>query len=292
MDAITIISLLTLGMNSLAYSSGTNFLFEDVTLVSTHSLVKTFGYYDKYFINASYYSYEAMHFDGTDNAMLEDPYAISHTGITKIANSSYYYNCHSFAWLYEGELSLVPSDSSELYSLTDNGVDTLRSSFIYAYNCATSCIEYTSPSTISNTSSISIGDIVMYDNPYDPNQNKFWHSGVVISTSTNINNVLVRSKWSMYGVYEHSILNCPYYSPGGPNNLFNGFPESKIRIYKINHNKTYDRSTATHHFYKTSCCGKTIKSVHTFSLVNNKMVCSTCGYISNISPYSTEDVEI
>ena len=132
---------------------------------------------------------------------------------------TYTFNCHSFAWLYDGELSNVPS----VRYCVDDPYPFISS----APYCCSSYVEYQYPSLIADASSINVGDIIVYyDVDQSSNASAISHSAVVTSSSSNIYNVMVRSKWRFGGTYNHSIFACPYYIPPAIDN-----DESKIRVY-------------------------------------------------------------
>ena len=245
----------------LAYSNNTVFSFDDVTFVQSHyanaynpsSNNSIIGFYDGYQINGDYFSYDVLRFYGTDYTNLVNSYAYNHSStVTQVAASTFYYNCHTFAWLYEGDINLVPNNTSDLYVM--NYPSSLYK-YNQNYNCAGgSYTHFDAPSQISSTSFINVGDIIVYYDPVDQSSNTIVHSAVVIQTAQNIEDVVVIGKWGVYGVYVHTIFDCPYYVPAisaGSQST----TESDIDICNVNHTKVYDRATAAYHFYKTTCCG-------------------------------------
>ncbi|MBO7402086.1 MAG: hypothetical protein J6U10_03740 [Lachnospiraceae bacterium] len=99
-------------------------------------------------------------------------------GLSPVYSPSSRYNCHSYAW----------------YRMKNNNTYWIDypDSFRYDPVCST-----------VNASSVQAKDIVVYfDHDGTP-----LHSGVVWSVTGG--NVIIRSKWGPYGVYDHSISNVP-----------------------------------------------------------------------------------
>ena len=117
---------------------------------------------------------------------------------TRISTATRKYNCHSYAW--------YSSSTSNSYWMDDPS----------AYYKDGSYVEVTTPKS---------GDIICYfdDNgtPNNFSDDINIHSGIVLSYDSSIspngvcgtsNQVVVRSKWGAYGLYEHNGDYCPYVS--------------------------------------------------------------------------------
>ncbi|MDE7385486.1 MAG: hypothetical protein K2M84_06995, partial [Anaeroplasmataceae bacterium] len=115
---------------------------------------------------------------------------------TRLRSATRKYNCHSYAW--------YSSSTSNTYWMDDPSLYYKDGS-------------YTEVRTPQN------GDIICYfdDNgtPNDFSDDTNLHSGIVISYNSSVssngicgnsNQVVVRSKWGAYGLYEHNGDYCPY----------------------------------------------------------------------------------
>lgn len=194
---------------------------------------------------------------------------------------SYTYNCHSFAWLYDGNVSNIPSLNDRCCVDDPSPFINLMPYCYYDYD------EYQNPSQIADASSICVGDIIVY---YDVDQSSsnaiISHSAVVTESSSNINSVMVRSKWRFGGVYNHTIFACPYYTPayslGWQSN-----DESTIGVFKISHSLHYEYVSPLKHSVSTNCCGRNMGlKNHSFVYLNGSYYCSKCNFQTNILPYS------
>lgn len=291
LESLFFVSLLTLNLTGLR-SQNVTISFDGASFIQSNYYEDDWHsgiFYDLYFNELSPQNgYSLLHLSSPDNTTMVHPNINNFPNATLISNftSSHYYNCHSFAWLYEGSLNYVPTNTNELYWLN---------SPYYLYKplssnpvkCISSFSNYTSPSSIEDSSFINTGDIIVYYDVVDPDGPPIiCHSAVVIQTSSTISQIVVRSKWREYGIYEHKIFECPYYSPanfaGGLSNV-----ETPIDVCHINH--TYTHSTNNlYHIATSLCCGKTIREPHSFVMVGRRFVCSICGYISMYEPYNNE----
>lgn len=107
-------------------------------------------------------------------------------GGTRISEPTVKYNCHSYAW--------VSRSTSNKYWL-DN---------VAAY--------ISDPAAVSIISDVRLarpGDIIFWDT----NNTKYEHSAVIEQVSgSEVKDIYVTSKWGEAGLYQHNVLNCPYYS--------------------------------------------------------------------------------
>ena len=275
----------TLGIPNIIY----DVTFDNVSYVGSYPNSTNGKDYDIYNINTAIggKTYQVLHLNDTDDTTLTASLN-SHPGadLCEGSTSSYKYNCHAFAWLYDGKVSRVPTSSDNLFWVND------PTPFLEGtYKCVSSYGYYDEPSTISDASFIHVGDIIIYCNPFDPELNDYYHSAVVISASSNINNIRVRSKWSFLPVYEHNIFDGYAYAAAG----YRGgiyYPESNMYICHVNHSCVYDTLNVLYHYCYTICCGRTFKANHNYTLVGNRYICSECGYISFYEPYGGGEVDI
>ncbi len=169
------------------------------------------------------------------------------------------YNCHSYAWY-----SLDPGneywiDCPDLFYQT--GI---------RYN------EVTTPQ---------VGDIICYYNIYGDNL----HSGIVTAVNQqssyngcgSANTVMVKSKWGMFGVYNHNGYECPYtaYGSSGPENTavyVSYFREHTHSLQYQNVTTSYDhRATCT-------TCGHSYLEPHNWRTTNNIFYsCIDCHVITD-----------
>ncbi len=263
-----------LSCNSLALRA-VNFVysFDNVVLTDYHTEDPNC---DKYsIISYTGKSYNVKKFIGVDNPYLIPDDIANYNSTVQLTESTLYYNCHSFAWLYDGNLDCVPNSTDNLYIL--NNPYNLYNSSPYQ-DCAT-YNHYANPSAITDMSLINVGDIVVYYEVGYPVVKERIHSAVVTSVGNTISNVTVISKWGNYPVYQHLIFDCMYYCPPVPVSA-----ETHIDICHVNHSYSFKNSNAYYHFYETSCCGKTKRSPHNFIQSGFRYVCSVCGYAS-FDPY-------
>lgn len=110
----------------------------------------------------------------------EEEYSKIYSNNIKLSDRSPLYNCHSYAWHLQSTNNHVWIDSPDAKGYLSDGY----------------CFHVGSPG---------VGRKIVYfkDN------NIMNHSGVVDSIIGN--NVYVKSKWGMAGLYKHLVADCPYY---------------------------------------------------------------------------------
>ncbi len=96
---------------------------------------------------------------------------------TRLRSATYKYNCHSYAW--------YSTSSSNIWWMDNPG-------------------RYMSDGSYTKQSSAASGQKIYY--PMPGNQ----HSGII--TSVNGSSIMLNSKWGAYGLYNHSVIYCPYFS--------------------------------------------------------------------------------
>lgn len=209
----------------------------------------------------------ALKYIGTAVPPNNHPLISNFSTANKIENSSYFYNCHSYAWYFGGSINGVMQ--SELLAIND------PYSF---YSVAPRC-----SSTVATPAE---NDIAIYwDCPCLPNSTVPSHSAIITSApSNNYNQITVKSKWGIYGVYTHRLSDCPYYNmalhapisnPEGPKNC-----QGKILYYRISHQYTHYEffNIGTHKVKCHACGGGSYTQHHNFYFSNGVYICSGCGY--------------
>lgn len=145
-----------------------------------------------------------------------------------IYSSSYYYNCHSYAWYLHGDIN---SHYPQL--CFDNGKDFR-----------------TSPTCADEVTTPKVGDIVVYtDNDAFHEKGPELHSAIVtsVSSGTSYDQITVKSKWGVYGVYSHKLSECPYYTNRTEGNTTY---KTKITYYRLTHQYILDGN-----YYYCKGCG-------------------------------------
>lgn len=253
---------------------------------------------------------DALKYVGSDTPASSHPNESHFSGITKVKASSYYYNCHGFAWYFCGKTNGITN--AKAFIVYSGGVDEYISLDCYTIETHCNNVPCDELTDSQYRSYISPGDVIVYVND-DPGHNpKYTHSAVVLSVSSS--EIRVISKWGEYCVYSHSVVNCPYSASRDPSNL-NG--KCNVKVYHPSHfssgtvyiNNTVipnAASSSTYEFdryvgynmekHKMLCdCGRAYKlQSHSFvHLAGPRYKCSKCGciYDSGISPDSLDPTE-
>lgn len=154
----------------------------------------------------------------------------------KVANASWYYNCHSYAWYYGGSTAGI-RESSMICIDDPKGFYTSRT--------PPTCARPLSRSTPR------AGDIAVYEACRClPLQTYEIHSAIITNVAGSrdeYEKITVRSKWGRHGVYTHKLSDCPYYS-ASHNCQFSG--KTKIHYYRIVHQWILSNGV-----YQCSLCG-------------------------------------
>lgn len=145
---------------------------------------------------------------------------------TKLLGSSYRYNCTSYAWYLHGDAnSHTPQLNFE----------------------SSSCFRTLLPSCATKVSTPKVGDIAVYYN-----RNTFpeeQHSAIItsVSSGTSHDQITVKSKWGIYGVYSHKLSDCPYYfnQTSGTTSY-----QTDIEYYRLSHLYVLDGN-----YYYCKGCG-------------------------------------
>ena len=205
---------------------------------------------------------------------------------TKIGNSSHFYNCHSYAWLYHGNMSSVSTSIQYWFN---------KPYELYSGNttCYTRIYQCVSPSSISS-SNIQVGDIFLWHYasgsdiisiPFGEGQNDSPHSAVVSSIQNGV--IYLKSKWGEYGIYLHTLYAHPYvYDYTNSSSVYR-----PITVFRPNHTitPTLDPANPTYiclneSFHRTLCsqCGRYVVSTdsHNFVTIGGSIQrCTKCHYI-------------
>ena len=159
-----------------------------------------------------------------------------HPSATQVGAASFYYNCHAYSWCFNADTTW--QGNANLYCINEDIVSSFvqnRGDLLACYSDVLSN-EREYPSDI-DASLIKVGDIITYHS--DPNlearDNMPNHSATVIQTASNIEDIVVRSKWGYYGVYTHKLLDCPYYTSPMHEGIYDS-DGSKLRVHRANSN--------------------------------------------------------
>ena len=207
----------------------------------------------------------------------------NHPSAVYVSPESYYYNCHSFAWYFDGNINNINSNTN----LSFNN----PSPFIADYpSCASMILDKFVPSEhLDYASYIQTGDIILYyATEFDrySSLSAITHSAVVTSTNTSLNYVNCISKWGNHAVYTHLALDCNYYHPA-----LLQYTETEISVYRPNHTYAFSNPTALRHKCTSYCCGRVKYEPHHFvPYTNTTYICTDCNYISGNIFYSEDDI--
>lgn len=192
-------------------------------------------------------------------------------------SSSYRYNCHAFSWYFGGDVSGIAN--SDLLQIPDP-----KRFYKYGY----------SPYCVTEVGTPRKGDIVIYIpcscQSEAHSQKKPVHSATILSVSGSTHNkIIVRSKWGIFGEYQHAISECPYYLsilPHGDSSCSPG----RIEYYRPSHQfSSYKPLNTGFHNVICYCCGViSHKEPHSFIYSAGIYRCSKCGF-KQVSPSSYEE---
>ena len=221
------------------------------------------------------------------------------------------YNCHTFSFIYDGNVSCFSMLSNSEIFLIDDSIDKL----LPPYN---PCIR-----RVNSLNELTTGDIIVYeqlagDGTFGLDQ--YWHSGIVTALTTtieevdsvpqrvvDINSVKVLSKWGTDDLYYHYALDCPYGDLSSNDmNITYQLDDSiemdiQIHYFRPSHRYTYTAkiipaprpslpSYSTHHFAKCSQCGAFHYEVHHYvANGSGTFSCADCGYFSGVTIHKVED---
>ncbi len=164
-----------------------------------------------------------------------------HPSATQVGAASFYYNCHAYSWCFNADTTW--QGNSSLYRIGAGIISSFTKDLDGSPACYSNVLsnaqEY--PSDI-DASLIKVGDIITYYTDFDQ-QGGDWtldHSATVIQTASNIEDIVVRSKWGFFGVYTHKLLDCPFY--GGPvdkGNIHSNGSQLSVHRANSNHKTTF-----------------------------------------------------
>lgn len=144
----------------------------------------------------------------------EYPSVSDYSSARFVRTGSFYYNCFSHAWY----LNRV-YNSRTLLAFNDH---TAFSQFI----CNTNSPDSSKCFAAISRSSLRVGDIVVYQDYCGIYPGEITHSAVVTAISGN--QVTVESKWGWYGVYTHTMEDCPYYRNSSDT-------QTHLTYYRVSH---------------------------------------------------------
>ena len=204
------------------------------------------------------------------------PYASSHLSAVQIGAASYHYNCHAYSWCYKA--SIQGLSNADLYFLNSPEVFYNNSPVCYA---PVNSYTKKQPADIDATK-IKVGDILVYYFSADGMQGiGVQHSATVVQTATNFSDIVVRSKWRDYGVYEHKVLDCPYYVAPTSTPILQ-YSGDLISVYRTNSNHRTTYKT-TPRWHKNACkyCPDIDRNptVHSYTQAGRTYYCY-CGYVT------------
>lgn len=213
---------------------------------------------------------------------------------THLYGPSLYYNCHSFAWIYGGDVSHFSENN--LYWLLDP-VQYYKNSGYFNSNCYTLIYSGAVAGSI-NINSLDAGDIIVWlgndegleDDEVLPGSRV--HSGVVVNTNSGNR---IKSKWGAGGVYLHDMNNHPYAYSTYTDDSGEVISVPR-RISVLRPNASIDSSINPvvcqyrmknenqHELLCAYCARNSVKTEnHSFVTVGAMTKCSICGYIRGIS---------
>lgn len=179
--------------------------------------------------------------------------------LTKLANPTDLYNCHSYAWYYKGLVSYTNPIVNNYW------IDDPENFIVDRY------IEIDLDDAQPN-------DILTYWQG-----NNLTHSAIVSSTTSDfyidgaVFNLIVRSKWGTGWLAEHRASICDYYRS-----------DTTLKVYRSNSHvhiaKRYINETAYCHYGTCIGCQAFFREAHSFYILNNKYYCWDCNYESASRP--------
>lgn len=116
------------------------------------------------------------------------------------------------------------------------------------------------------------------------------HSATILSVNgTAHNKITVRSKWGIFGEYQHAISECPYY-PFLPHSGDSSCTPGRIEYYRPSHQfSSYKPLNTGFHLVVCYCCGvRSHEEPHSFIYSGGIYRCSKCGF-TQVSPASYEE---
>ena len=235
--------------------------------------------------------------------------------------ASYFYNCHTFAWLYDGNITgLNDTYTFWLGNYVDaetgfnvNNVNNVINSFV-SKSCCSIIHSNVSVEDLTNQyyiSQLQVGDIIVYlpnNQEYAPFS--YIHSAVI----TNISNssITVISKWNEFEVVTHDVLdsNFSYAIIPGENQHPVSVPR-QVSVYRRSHstlnnvyptevnstcyqyNQQYLQIIGNIDYHIASCCPycglpANVYQSHSFVTIGRFQKCTKCNliYDPSVSPYS------
>lgn len=173
--------------------------------------------YEKYTVRlSSYKSATGLRYIGNNNNPGDYLGISDFPNATKIGSASRSYNCVSYAWYLNG----LPNSRVKLVFENYDDFDTIPK-----------CHKAELETTDIGLPTARVGDIVVYRNYANGCEIEENPTHVAIITSIDANGVTVKSKWGIYGVYEHKLEESPYYAQY--NTSLDG--GTKFTIYKMSH---------------------------------------------------------
>ncbi len=203
---------------------------------------------------------------------------ITYPSCVQTGETSWYYNCHSYAWFYGGNMSGV--------------TDYIWINSPFAYHSSNSCVTLVNPSGSVSYSElcnvdIRVDDIIVYYHYNSSSNVTESHSAIVRSVGSSVDSIIVESKWGYFETYQHKIPDCLYYSYGDING---NAAFSEFYVYRPAH--SYDQtifpsetsadvySDYSEFLYKS--CGAS----------GHKQICGACGrgYTSTVLAHNMQKI--
>ncbi len=183
-----------------------------------------------------------------DNHAEQETFIADNYNVTKLADASKYYNCHSYAWLC--------NDTDYNSFWVDNPINFYTDNSYY---------EVSSPT---------LGDIICY-----LNNSNIIHSGIIVGITNyynsatgnlllgDIDKYIVDSKWGENGLYRHTGYECPYTSFIADHHLYDDLTPyaTSVKYFRRQVPLVYTQYNDYQHTY--SCgLGHTHYESHTWTL--------------------------
>jgi len=191
---------------------------------------------------------------------LAHPLAGNYPSIGNLMNAPNLYNCFTYAFIYDGNVTgLSEMPSSETFFLEN------PKPLIGGQN---PCYEYIEFEDIQK------GDIAIYryatTENYAGGANNIIHAGIVFHIGSSLESTYLHSKWGEYAIYCHRIDQCPYIGSGISLADFDDLIEQeevKISFARMTHSYVY------YNYYVVPVDGETVIQSDTY----HKLKCSGCG---------------
>lgn len=189
------------------------------------------------------------------------------SNITKIAEPSYKYNCHAYAWYYQNYSTI-----STKLAANEN---------VYFNQYPTLFMNDDHTISILNPNNVQVGDVVVYWAEPELDDNGVGdlepvHSAIVYSINSN-GDITCISKWGYYGLYIHHINNVPdgYISTSGVQCTYYRYTQGEHGSF------VYSSAGGTYHTAVCLKCNDSFLEVHTLNEDNT--LCTKCLYTGPFS---------